>query len=561
MNGLRANLMALGPMRLAAMALVAIGMFGALAMVAMRGSATPMVPLYSGLDLKDSAAIVDQLTANKIPASTDQDGTRVLVPNADLDAARLSLAKAGLPSGGTIGWEIFDKSPDLLTESEFQQNINQTRALEGELDRTISLIDGIRSARVNLVLPSQEPFSRDTQEASASVLLTTRGAGVVDRESVRAILNLVAAAVPGLKTQNVAIVDSEGNLLARAGEPLDGVAAAQTADELKSATEARLASAVEEMLGRTLGPDHVRATATVDMDFDTSQQTTEKYDPDQQVARSTQTVTTTSKSTDASQQNVSVQNNLPNANAGSGSGGSGSTEQHSEETDNYEIGKTVSTLVHDQPQISRISLAVMVDGITTQAGSGKPVWAPLPDQEIVSITDLVKSAIGFDAQRGDKVDVICMPFQDESGAEEKPVSFLGMSLQGMDLSRLAEDGLIGVMALAGMMFVVRPMLLRLTAIPEIAAASGEMAAIGADGIPLLAVTGGVAAVAGAGAAGGMLALPAPGAGAPEVDDFVTVANIEGQLRASSIRRLSSMVEKDPSATLSIIRGWLMAEPN
>ena len=547
MNSLLAGLKSLGPMRLVAMLAVAIGMFATLGVLATRGGSTPMTPLYGDLDLKDAAAIVDQLDTAKIANDTDEGGTRVLVPESSLDAARLALAKAGLPSGGTVGWEIFDKSTDMLSESQFEQNINQTRALEGELARTIGLIDGIRAARVNLVLPSREPFSRDQQEATASVLLTTKGAGSVDRESVQAILNLVAAAVPGLKAQNVAIVDSAGDLLARAGAPLDGIGAAQTADELATATEARLSEAVEEMLGRTLGPDHVRATASVEMNFDTSQQTSEKYDPDQQVARSTQTSTTTNKTTDAAQ-NVSVQNNLPNANAGTS--GSGSTEQHQEETDNYEIGKTVSTLVHDQPQIKRISLAVMVDGTTTIGADGKSIWQPLAAPQLADITNLVKDAIGYDQSRGDNVDVTSMQFMTEAGNTDAPLKLMGISFEKSDIMRLAETGLVGILILAGLLFVVRPTLLRLTATP--AGAAPGILTIGADGIPMLAAPGSPAVP-------GMLALPNPQQS--EDDDFVTIANIEGQLRVSSMRRLGAMVDKNPDATLSIIRSWIMAEQN
>jgi len=551
MNSLLAGLKSLGPMRLVAMLAVAIGMFATLGVLATRGGSTPMTPLYGDLDLKDAAAIVDQLDTAKIANDTDEGGTRVLVPESSLDAARLALAKAGLPSGGTVGWEIFDKSTDMLSESQFEQNINQTRALEGELARTIGLIDGIRAARVNLVLPSREPFSRDQQEATASVLLTTKGAGSVDRESVQAILNLVAAAVPGLKAQNVAIVDSAGDLLARAGAPLDGIGAAQTADELATATEARLSEAVEEMLGRTLGPDHVRATASVEMNFDTSQETTEKYDPDQQVARSTQTTTTTNKTTDA-QQNVSVQNNLPNASAGTT--GSGSTEQEQEETDNYEVGNTVSTLVHEQPEIKRISLAVMVDGATIVDASGKSVWQPLAAAQLADITSLVKNAIGFDPSRGDSVDVTSMPFLSETADEPKPLSLLGVEFDKSDLMRLAETGLVGALVLVGLLFVVRPTLLRLTATPT--GAGFETRQIGSDAAPASAGAAGKLPAP----AGGMLAL-SYAQNQPDNDDLVTVANIEGQLRASSIRRLGTMVDRDPDATLSIIRGWIMAEQN
>jgi flagellar M-ring protein FliF len=295
----------------------------------------------------------------------------------------------------------------------------------------------------------------------------------------------------------------------------------------------------------------VRAQASVEMDFDHSQETTEKYDPDQQVARSEQTITNNTKSTDA-QQNVSVQNNLPNAAAGTT--GSGNSEQHQESVTNYEIGKTVSTLVHDQPEIKRISLAVMVDGSGIIGADGKPGASELSAAQISNITNLVKSAIGYDESRGDKVEVISMPFLSEGSVAEKKLTVLGVSLENADLVRLAETGVLGLLALVGLMFVVRPTILSLTASP--AGLAAGMGQIGEDGLPAIASAGGGTLAA---PAGGFAALPSPGQESD--DEFITVANIEGQLRGSSIRHLAHMVDKDPDATLSILRGWIGAEQN
>src|SRR5262249_25760221 len=154
----------------------------------------------------------------------------------------MALARDGLPAGGSIGYEIFDRSDGLAT-TEFQQKINETRALEGELARTIRAMHGVRAVRVHLVLPRREPFAPDRQEAQASVLLTTVGVGRIDREGVQAILNLVAAAVPGLRPQNIAIVDSRGNLLARAGEPVGPAATSLSTEEVRRGTELRLSRA------------------------------------------------------------------------------------------------------------------------------------------------------------------------------------------------------------------------------------------------------------------------------------------------------------------------------
>ena len=276
------GLRGLGPAKLGAMAAVSLVLLGLLGWLAMRGGDAPMALLYADLDLREAGQVVDQLDRARIPRQTDAGGSRILVPADQVARARLLLAKEGLPSGGSIGYEIFDRG-DALTATGFQQGINQTRAMEGELARTIRSLQGVRAARVHLVLPRREPFARDKQDAQASVVLTMAGAARLDREGTQAVLNLIAAAVPGLRPQNIAVVDSRGNLLARAGQPTGPAATAQSADELKRAGELRLARAVEEMLERSVGPGRVRAEATMDLDFDQVRETQEKYDPDGQV--------------------------------------------------------------------------------------------------------------------------------------------------------------------------------------------------------------------------------------------------------------------------------------
>src|SRR3984957_12372613 len=213
MKALLEGLRALGPARLAAMGAVALGMLGMLALMMLHTGSEPMALLYGDLDLRDSAQMVDQLQRQHIPYRVVGNGSQILVPADQVADARLGLAKAGLPASGSIGYEIFDRS-DGFAATEFQQQINETRALEGEIGRTLSAMHGIRSVRVHLVLPRREPFARDRQDAQASVMLTMAGAARLDREGVQAILNLVAAAVPGLHPQNIAIVDSRGDLLA-----------------------------------------------------------------------------------------------------------------------------------------------------------------------------------------------------------------------------------------------------------------------------------------------------------------------------------------------------------
>ncbi len=539
---------ALGPARLAAMGAVALAVLGSLAFMVLHGGA-PMSLLYGDLDLREAGQIVDQLDHAHIAHEVQGGGSRILVPMDQADQARLLLARQGMPSGGSIGYEIFDRG-ESLTTTGFQQGIAQTRALEGELARTIELIQGVRSARVNLVLAQREPFARDRQPAQASVLLTMAGATRLDHDEVQAILNLVAAAVPGLKPQGIAIVDSRGTLLARAGDAPDGHATGQSADEMRRATEMRLSHAVEEMLERSLGPGSVRATAAVEMDYDQLKETQETYDPNQQVARSEQSVTDKQQSTDAAPQGVTVQNNLPNANAG-GAGQSGSQDQRQEETTNFEIGKTIRTLVREQPQVKRISLAVLVDEVHEASPDGKPVWRERTTEELARIATLARSAIGFDEKRGDKVEVVQMRFASpDEAAAPAPRGLLGLPLDRADLIRLVESGLVALVALVGLLFVLRPLAVRL--VKPLAPAGVREA---------LAGPGGTAALPGA--AGGAAALAAPGAaallGADCEDAMVDVASVEGQLRASAIRRIAELVDRYPEETLGIVRAWMEGE--
>lgn len=561
MTALLQGLRALGPARLAAMAAVGIGVLALLALLVARGGASDqMALLYGDLDPREAAQVTEQLSRRHIRYKLAGGGTQILVPADQIPDTRLLLAREGLPSGGSIGYELFDRG-DGLAFTEFQQKINETRALEGEIARTIKAMRGIRQARVHLVLPRREPFARDRQDAQASVLLTMSGQQRLDREGVQAILNLVAAAVPGLRPQNISIVDSRGDLLARAGQPVTQMTAALSAEEVRRSTELRLSRAVEEMLERSLGPGRVRAEATVRMNFDRVNETQERFDPEGQVTRSTQSVTQNSKSTEASG-TVSVQNNLPNADAGSQ--GAGSQEARQEETTNYEISKTVRTLIREQPQIDRVSIAVMVDGTETAGPDGKRTWQPRAPEEMTRLTALVKSAIGYDERRGDVVEVVSLRFAGGTEAEPDAGGLFGLGLEKNDLIRLAQTGLFGLIGLLALLLVLRPMIGRLTALAPGAVAgvlpgSGAALASGAGGVAMIAGPGGVMLPAPAGAAqatlGGLAA-----AGMIEDDSMVNLAQIEGQMRASSLRRLSELVERHPTETLTIIRGW-MAQDN
>ena len=541
-------------MRIAAMAVVAVCVLGLLALLILRGQTARMALLYGDLDLRESGQITEQLDRAHIAYDIEAQGTRLLVAADQVTRARMLLARNGLPSGGIIGNEIFDRA-DALTATQAQQALNETRALEGELARTIQALSGVRAARVHLVLPRREPFARAEREAQASVMLTMTGVARLDQESVQAILNLIAAAVPGLRATNIALIDSRGNLLARAGQPSAAAALSHSTEELRHATELRLARSVEEMLEGTLGPGRVRAEASVEMAFDQVRETQEKYDPEGQVMRSQQTVSDNNRSTEQNP-SVSVQNNLPNADAGANPAGSQSARQ--EETTNYEIGKTVRTLVSEQPQIHRLSLAVMVDGVTTRQANGSIEWHERSAEELARIATLVKSAVGFDEKRGDHVEVVGMRFTEiePAAAPERGVLF---GLEKPDVMRLAETGLLCVVAVLALLLVGRPMALRLAG-PRLAdavsaALEGDVSASGLGFLNGPQAAGGVG-----GGAPGVMGSPAIAGIAQAAlsgpDSLVNVGNIDGQMRASMLRQVAQLAELHPEETLSLVRGWM-----
>ncbi|MDB5382387.1 MAG: fliF, partial [Rhodospirillales bacterium] len=407
MGGLISQLRAFGTLRLAAMGGVAIAMFGLLGWLGMRASQPTMALLYGELEARDAGQVIASLERQRIPHRIASGGSQILVPEDQIARLRLSLAREGLPNGGVTGYEIFDRG-ESLTTTPFQQEVNRLRALEGELVRSIRTLQGVRAARVHLVLPRREAFSRERGDAQASIVLTMQGAQRLDRDGVQAVLHLVATAVPGLRPQNVSIVDARSELLARGGQALAGPAAAQTQDEMKRAQEMRLARSVEDMLERTLGAGRVRAEASVELDFDRVQTTEERFDPENQVPRSTSSTTHAQRGGEAPA--ATVQNNLPGAEAG---GGSQTSENRAEETTNFEIGRTTRNILRENPVLKRLSIAVLVDGVWEPAeGTAAPNFRDRSAEELARIATLVRSAVGFNEQRGDRVEVVNLRFAD-----------------------------------------------------------------------------------------------------------------------------------------------------
>ncbi|MCQ4163032.1 flagellar M-ring protein FliF [Roseomonas sp. GC11] len=548
------SLRAFGPARLAALGLTALLTLGLIGFLTFRTASTPMGLLYGDLDQRDAAQIVAALERARVPYSLGRSGTEILVPEEQIPRLRLSLAREGMPSGGSVGYEIFDRQSGLTT-TPFQQDINRLRALEGELARSIRGLEGVSAARVHLVLPRREPFSRERGEAQASVVLQMRGISRLDREGVQAVLHLVAAAVPGLKPQNIAVVDNRGELLSRAGQA-GATGLVQTQEELRRGQELRMARSIEEMLERILGPGRVRAEATLEMDHDRVQTTEERFDPENQVARSQSSTNESSRNGEA--QNVSVANQLPGAPPAQQNGGPQSQEARQEETTNFEIGRTTRNTLREQPVVRRVSVAVLVDGVWEAGENGAPPrFRERTAQEMERITALVRGAIGFSEARGDRLEVASMRFVDPGAGSDGEVARGPLGLPALTptlTARLLESGIYAIVALLAVLLVGRPVAKRLVAgmapRPPAGLLAGAEAALAAPGMAG-ASAGALPAPEGAGAAG-----LAAGALPEEDQAMIDLAMVSGQIRVSSINSLADLVEKYPEETLAVVRRWL-----
>ncbi|MER2605141.1 MAG: flagellar basal-body MS-ring/collar protein FliF, partial [Siculibacillus sp.] len=478
MNGALEFLKNLGPARLAAMGIVTAMLLGFFTFVITRATAPTMTPLYSDLSDRDSSAIVKDLEAQAIPYELRQDGSQILVPKDKALRLRMKLAEKGVPTGGSVGWEIFDKTDSLGTTS-YVQNINHLRALEGELSRTIRSIDRIQSARVHLVLPERQVFQRDKKEPTASIALKLRGS--LESGQIRAIQHLVATAVEGLKPARVSIVDETGRLLAAGeGEDPAGLVAASI-QERTQAYEGRLQTQIESIVASVVGQGRARVHVAAELDFNRVTQTSDTFDPNGQVVRSTQTKEESSSNASGDKQ-VTVANQVPGGGQDQGGASSKEASNTSEETVNYEISKTSRTEVLEAGRIKRISVALLVDGVYATGASGEVTYQPRPKEDLDRIAALVRSSVGFDEKRGDQVEVVNLRFAEPPTSlplENQKTGWAALLDFGRaDVVRFAELGSLLLMTLLVLLFAVRPLINRVLA-PETPALAG--AGAGAEG--------------------------------------------------------------------------------
>lgn len=513
-----------GAARIAAIIGVTMGVAIALGLIVARIGETPLSILYADLDLRDAQAVSQRLDQQGVRYEIRERGGRasILAQRDETARLKLSLAADGVVRSSGVGYEIFD-GDSAFGSTFFQQNINRLRALEGELARTIASIAGVRAARVHLVLPERELFARDRKAASASIVVDAPSG--LDQRSVRAIVNLAATAVPELAPERVTVLDASGALLA-SGQA-DNAIAGSAADERIAATETRLRRTVEDLVGRIVGAENLRVQVAAEMDFNRVTENAEIIDPNSQTVLSSTSIEETSDSNEPSLgRGVTVANALPGSQAAGLQGAANtSTTRRTQETTNYEISRTVRSEVREQGSVKRLSVAVAINQADTPRGA----------QELARIDALVKSAIGYSQARGDRVEIVEIAFQpDAAPAAAQGAAARSPALTEEQSMRLAEVGALGLIGLALIYFVLRPML---------AAPAGAPAARAAE-------DGGVTALIGPSAP---RPLPAPNRAFEEKLDL---ARVEGQVKASSLNKVSEVVRGHADESAGILKNWI-----
>lgn len=542
MGGFTAALQRFGIGRLTVVLGVAAGVAAVLVAVMLRIGQAPDALLYSNLDLREASEVTTALDSAGIKYSSRGDGSTIFVSRDQVGEARMLVAGKGLVTSGSVGYEIFDNQ-SVLGQTEFQQNLNEKRALEGELARTIQTMRGIQSARVMIALPRRELFQSQAAEPTASVVVGVTG-GQLTGAQVQAIRNVVASSVPNLKPEKVTLTDTSNRTLA-AGTDGEGFSAA-SAEEARGQTEAQLRARITDIVEGVVGVGGARVQVTAEIDHARSTTQEQRFDPDGQVVRSTSTNGSESSDTSAIPDGgATATNNIPGGQA-PGAGAQGSRDTQNTETTNYEISNTTTTTVKEAGEVKKLAVSVAVDGRWTPgANGGEPTYAARTPEEIAQIKSLVEAAVGINAERGDRIEVLNVRFNRDVtavGGEEAGNSLFNFTkndiMRGVELLVLLITGVLLIF------FVLRPLLKTAAG----GGAAGQPQLAGAGGVPVTALQTTVVG----GAPGGMAQL----AGPSEMDQRLDIARIEGQVKASSVKKVADFVEKHPEESTSILRSWV-----
>lgn len=565
MQGLIDNLLSLGRQRLMILAGTAVAVVVAL-LFGLNTIARPdYAPIYSNLSVTSASAIEATLTNAGFRVMVSEDGSSVSVPRSDGARARMALAETGVPVDGDPGWELFDEKSGLAMNS-FLQKINRVRAMEGELARSIQTLDGISSARVHLVLPDREPFSREAPAPRGSVVLRSSAGRAITRKQAIAVRTLVASSVSELEISRVTVLSASGETILAEGAGGEGQTGMQTA---KTSIEDRLSQEIQNILTARVGAGNARVRVNVDLTTQREVIVEQSFDPEQQVVRSTESKTQSQSGTEGGG-NVGVENNIPTALVEGEGGGATSNRNEAGEQVQYEIGNTRREIVREAGDVRRLTVAVLVNGIYNVEGSDVAYVERTPE-ELNRLTELVKSAVGFEEGRGDSVSVDSMRFMDYS-------MDLGDPIDQSITERLTESvvpiirGILALLIVALVMILgVRPLLRRLNQLdtlnvveePALEAPANDQESLEA---PQSAATGDPKLLA-SGMPGQPLAeqqkLPATAVeqiGATQDDQqYVSTQGIRGSIQKGNIDKIQRLADEKPEEVLRVMRSWLTTE--
>ncbi|MCT6870224.1 MAG: flagellar M-ring protein FliF [Bartonella sp.] len=537
----------LGAKRLIALALVGVALFGTILFSSFYLTRPTYETLYVGLSRDDVNRMGMALGEAGIAFDVSSDGTSVQVPIGQAEKARMFLAEKGLPTSNNAGYELFDNMGSLGLTS-FMQEITRQRALEGEIARTIQAVQGVKAARVHIVLPDKGSFRRANQKPSASVVIRTDSNFAT--ESAQSIRQLVAAAIPSLEASSVTVLDTTGKLLASGADAANGAPVMMATLERQVA--ARIDENIRKQLAPYLGMDHFQTSVQVELDTDRRQTNETIYNPDSQVARSVRTVrdqgnSQNSRNNDA----VGVEQNIPQEEVAGGAGENSSDKKdRREETTNYEINsKTIST-VSDGYNVKKLAVAVVVDRSRLTPSEGKaPAPANYVDDQVNRIRQMVATASGLDTNRGDVINVTAVDFVASEDANMQPVEAPMWQTLSKYTSGLVNGAALVIAVLLIMFLGVRP-LMREVHGNQLALANGESALAGPENMPALPnqTTGDEQTGKNEGFDGNML---------PDNED--DLHDLRSRMRMPPQKRLDQMISLDEDRFANVLREWVQED--
>jgi len=423
--------------------------------------------LYSNLEPEGAGAILTRLKEQKVPYRISTNGRSILVPEDQIYELRMQLASEGLPQGGGIGFEVFDNTK--LGMTEFAQNVNYQRALQGELARTINKIGEIESSRIHIVVPEKSLFIENEDAATASVVLKLRPGKWLTQGQVNGIVHLVSSSVARLSPDKVTVVDSTGKMLAGFDDKSSFGSVTLEQNDYQSKVEKNLERRIKTMLESALGDDKAIVRLSCDFDFQRQETTEERYLPENQVVRSEQSLSESSVQVEKTPIGVpGIRSNIPNP--GPAQGGTTDTEaptfEKKDRTVNYEIGKVTSHIMEPTGEMTRVSVAVMVDGsyelVEAEEGESEWKYVPRTPEEMEKLTNIVKRAVNFNAERGDQVEVANIPFESAKAFINGPKEKEGLLSYLNPYKSYIKYIFLGLFLLLSYLFFIKPLVRWLT---------------------------------------------------------------------------------------------------